>query len=756
MRRARWLILAAITIIVVAVGFTYYARLARMQRDAPPVPTPLKPGIDATAEGWSYRKTDDNRRGPNGEPCPIIEVTAQNFEQIQEPSSFQLEVVALKLFRDCGVKFDEVKSAKATFDMLSGDLYSEGDVVITMGFGAGGENSRLVKIVTSGVHFDTKTGKAYTDRAAQFEFDRGDGKSVGAEYDPISHQLRMKSQAEVNWRGAGPESPPMKVETDNLVYFEQHGVVTLEPWGRMTRAGLVVEGAKTFVTLEESVIRKVEADNARGVQNDAGRKVEYGAEHIIMEFSESGQITRVVGDRNARVSSVADTGQTDVRSDRLELSLKAAGDESVLEKAVASGSAVVESRPAVKAGTTAGETRVLKSEIVELQMREGGREIENVETKAPGTLEFLPNRPGQPKRFLEGDHFWIAYGADNRIQSFRATKASTRTDHAPRNGKPVPPVITSSQELKAEFDPKTNDMSRLEQRGDFRYQEAERKAESVEAFLDQKTALITLVGAARVWDPTGNASADRIILNQKSGDFTGEGNVTSTRLPDKKGSSSAMLSNSEAIQAKADRMTATDSRRQVRYEGHALAWQGGNRIEADCIEIDRANGVMRAIGSVVSQFVDKPKRDKDGKPVSNQATVYTIVKAPQLVYTEKNRLAHYLKGTVLRRPGMDVKAREIRAFLNEAGAESALNHAIADGDVVMVQARSGRTRTGSSEHAEYYAAEEKIVMTGGRPQFVDSLKGTTKGQELIYYSKTDRLLVNGAENKRAESVIIRK
>ncbi len=42
MRRARWLILAAISIIVFAVGSTYYKGVDRMQKDAPPPPVRLE------------------------------------------------------------------------------------------------------------------------------------------------------------------------------------------------------------------------------------------------------------------------------------------------------------------------------------------------------------------------------------------------------------------------------------------------------------------------------------------------------------------------------------------------------------------------------------------------------------------------------------------------------------------------------------------------------------------------------------------
>ncbi len=52
--------------------------------------------------------------------------------------------------------------------------------------------------------------------------------------------------------------------------------------------------------------------------------------------------------------------------------------------------------------------------------------------------------------------------------------------------------------------------------------------------LDQPNNIINLIGGARMWDSTGSADADKIVMNQMTGDFTAEGHVTSTRLPDKK------------------------------------------------------------------------------------------------------------------------------------------------------------------------------------------------------------------------------
>jgi lipopolysaccharide export system protein LptA len=753
MRPIRWLILATISVIVVTVGATYYGRMTRMRENAPGRPEPLKSGIDLSAEGWHVRKTDHGR--------PIVEVKAQSFKQVKEPSSFELEGVELKLFHEDGQSYDLVETAKASYDEGSGVLYSEGQVKITRGVTEGADLGRLVKIVSSGVHFETKTGKAYTDRLATFTFERGDGKSVGADYDPTNRQLHMKSEVELNLRGKTPDAPATKVQSGDLVYLERDAKVVLTPWAKLFRGTLAMESEKAVVTLNEGVIRQVDADKAHGVQDDPGRKVEYSAEQVHMDLNDDGVVENLTGERSARLVSTTDTGRTDITSDRVNMTFVPGEKDSVLQKAIATGHAVVNSQPVVKPGTPPGDTRILKSETLELRMRPDGREIDNVETQAAGTLEFVPNRPGQPHRFLNGDHFWIKYGSDNAIESFRAVNAKTRTENPPKApNQPNPPVFTSSQGLLAHFDPKTHQMDRLEQTTDFKYEEGGRHAQSDKATLDQAQNLMTLIGRARVLDPTGSTTADVITMNQKSGEFKADGKVASTRMPDKKGQSSAMLSNDEPLQAKADHMTATDNHQKIRYTGHAVAWQGGNRLIADMIAIDRDAQVVNASGNVVSQFVDKPKKDKDGKPIpaAQQQSVFTMVRAPEMTYTDEDRLAYYRGGVVLNRPNMSVKAREIKAYLKDSddNSDSSLDHAFATGQVVIVQSAPDRTRTGTGEHAEYYIADDKVILEGGQPKMVDSLKGTTMGKQLTYFSKNDRLLVNGVEQQHSESVIRRK
>jgi lipopolysaccharide export system protein LptA len=425
---------------------------------------------------------------------------------------------------------------------------------------------------------------------------------------------------------------------------------------------------------------------------------------------------------------------------------------------------------------------VLKSDTIHTKMRPGGQEIEAVETDGPGAIEFLPNRPEQPHRWMNGDHIWMTYGPKNTIQSFRSIAATTRTEKPKlKDAKEAPaPALTWSKNMVATFLPNSSQLATLDQSGDFRYEEGARHAKAERALLDQPNNIINLIGGARMWDSTGSADADKIVMNQMTGDFTAEGRVTSTRLPDKKkddSSGGGMLSEDEPLHARARKMISKDNNLDIRYEGDAVLWQGADRLEAETVEIDRDNNLLKAHGHVLSQLLDKTKDEatskdgpkKDGpkvdvpKPDSPPKTatkaslrVFTIVRAPDLDYNDDTRVAHYSGGVALERPNMLVKGQDIHAFLRNDSNDSSLDHAFADTHVEVHETALDRTRDAWSEHAEYYVDEDKVILEGGQPRFVDSTRGTTRGQKLTWYSSDDRLLVNGVAQQPVKSVLHRK
>lgn len=746
MRRTRWLFLAAIVAIIFAVCTAYIKNRDILAKEAPVHPKPLETGIEGRAADWEHTEFKGDKKH--------FTVRARNFRQIKDPSVMELEGVELQLFRDDGQKSDLIRSERAQFDIVAKTLYSDGEVDITMGIPEGGEpTGRLLRIHGSGMRYASETGKATTDRAVTFAFDRGSGSAVGAEYEPAIRELHLDKNVILDWQGKTPEAKPMHVEADQATYYERESRVTLLPTSKFTRDTLHMDAGRSDVQLEKGVIRSAKVLAAHGVHDDPGRKVEYAADQLDLNFDDGMTIRSIEGRDHAQLISTSSTARTTVNADKLNLDFTISGKENTLSSAVATGKSVAEATPLAK--DKAGDTRILRSEVIRLGMRPGGQEIEKVETDGPGTLEFLPNRPDQPKRSMQGDRIWVAYGRENRIQSVRSINASTLTERPPKAPKTAPTLTrTQSKEILATFDPKSGELVQLDQNTNFQYEEGDRRARGDRASLDQAKDLMTLQGSARTWDPTGSVNADKIVLNQKTGDYTAEGHVSSTRQPDRKGTSSAMLSNEELMQAFADRMISSNDNKHIRYEGNARAWQGANRVDADRIEIDRDRRVMEAHGKVVSQFVDKAQQKKSATAA---APAFTVVRAPDLVYTEATRIADYQGGVVLTRPGLTVNSQQLQAFLKPADADSSLDKALADGGVRIVSVsgsgKTARTRTGTSEHGEYYADEQKMILQEGQPLLVDSVKGKAAGQQLTWWANNDRLLVEGGDAKPAESTI---
>jgi lipopolysaccharide export system protein LptA len=747
MRGARWFLLLAIFGIVGWLGFTYRTQRSEIEKQAPARPDMLPVDIAGKAADWHYVQSDQGGR-------KIAEIWAKNFKQEKDSSRVDLEGVRLNLFHQKSNQFDRVESPFATYQPKEDKLYSDGKVLITLAVPTEGEPThRLVSISTSGVSFDIKTGKTSTDRAADFTFQNGTGKCVGAVYDPNTRELQMNSSVELHLDPRGPKGKPMKLESGQLVYKEASSQILLFPWARLTRETSVTEGGDTIVTLKKSAIQLVETNNAKGVDMDPKRHVEYSADHLVVHYSEAGDVDKVTGERNARLVSSTEYARTTTTCDRVDLEFDSKNHESTLKTALAHGHGVVESKPiSAPAGQQLPDTRVLRSEAIEMKMRPGGREIDAVETQAPGHLEFLPNHAGSRRRQMDGERLFITYGQRNLVRNFRSMNVETHSDPAKPSGAPSQ---TSSKNLEADFDPKTGQMVQMRQWDDFRYVEGTRKATARKATLEQDNNRITLETAARVWDPTGSTSADVIHLDQQSGNFTAEGHVSTSRQ-EKQKTKSDLLSGDEPVQATAQRMLSTDHNSFIRYEGKADMWQGASRIRADRIEIDRQAQRLVAVGDVETQLREKEKDKKDGvvKPVG--PPIFTIVKAGGLIYTDTDRLAYYTGGAILTRPNLRVKSLELRSYLSEAGSDNSLERSYADGKVEIQQTSPTRTRTGTSEHAEYYTSEDKIILRGGAPGLVDSLKGNTHGAELTYFASDDRLFVNGAPEQPAQSRIRRK
>ena len=776
MRGTRWLLLAAILAILGGTAFTYYAQRRAVLAHAAPKPREIAKGLSASADDWEYSRTDAGK--------PVVRIRAKGFSQVANTDHMKLEGVRMELFQKDGTHFDLVKSPKADFD--KNQMVSEGEVDITLGVPVGSEPTPdLTSIKTSGITFESKTGKATTTSATKFRFQAGSGTSVGASYDPTTRELHLLQKVVLDLHGKKPGSKTMRVETDELIYKENGSVIWLTPHARLITEHSVIDAGPTLITLKDQEIDSIAAHDAHGIDTYPKRKLEYQAAMLVAHYNDDHRIDKISGDGNPKLISQSEGAETTMTADQVNLDFtdqvlpdKAdKSPDSTLSHAAGNGHAVLNSRqlpdPARRQKTP--ESRILRSNYIEMSMRPGGKELDKVLTQAPGSLEFLPNEPDQHRRVLNGDKMTIVYGKQNAIQSFSTSRVTTETyasqlerERAAKLAKPgqpppPPPAVskTSSAFMTADFDDKSQ-MKHMKQWDNFVYEEGERHARAATALLDNDKNLMDLDAKARIWDAAGSTDADHIQIDQKSGNFNALGNVSTSRMPekDKDESSADLLNGDQPIQGRAAHMTSADHNKVVHYDGDAILWQGSDRIQASTIDIDRNKHSLVADGKVMTQLIDKPKKDEPA-PAS---LAFTVVKAGHMVYADDTRLAHYTGGAQMNRPGLWVKGKEIRAFLSEKkddddgddGSGSRLDKAVTDGDVEIVDSTPKRKRTGTGFQAEYFTTDEHVILHGNQALLIDSISGTATGKELIYTTAEDKLEVTKPVEKQTKAHLKKK
>jgi lipopolysaccharide export system protein LptA len=784
MRRFSLLIALAVILLSVVVGYTYKLRRDKAIAVRISRPPKVAVGLEAIAPtGWSWKKDDAQANKP------IVRVNAKSFQATHDPSTFELHDLRLRLYDKDAASYTYVKSPKALFNEGTGTLKSEAPVTIIRDVPADkdaenkAEADKRVRVETSGVTYETKTGKVTTDQPAFFTFPDGNGKGVGAEYDPNTKILHLKSQVSLNWVGSGPDENKMHVETNDLVYKEAEQKIYLTPSAKLQRQSTAIQAQNAVVTLQDGRLHQIDGDHAVGADDRDLRHTTYSADKMTALFNEDGDLVNIVGDGNAKVASTQPGSQTTLTGNRADLRFVVSNKEvngetknsSDLHLVMADGHAIAESDPLPQPGVPLADTRFLRSEHVEMEMKPGGKDIQEIRTLSQSQLEFKPNRPGLPHRVVDASHLRVLYSENSYVDTFLAWNVATHTDKpAPvKDGKtasqPPAPALTWSDELRAKFQANTNQVATVEQTGNFRYQEGLRKASARKAFLDQVANRMTLTETARVLDDTGSTVADKILINQANGDMNAEGRVVSTHAPDKnQRPGTSMLDTTKTMQAKADRMNTRDNNTQIRYEGHAVIWQSANRTAADVIDIDRDAQTLHAVGNVVSELVDN-RSDNSSQSALNgpqlklvsattaagpAAPIFTTIYAPELLYRDDQRIAYYTGGVKLIRQKMTITSKELTAYLTPKTADtqndSSLDHAFANGNVMVFDVIGpSRTRTGTAEHAEYWTKEDKVLLNNGTPQVVDSYKGVTKGQQLTYFNADDRLIVDGQVKKLA-------
>ena len=255
-----------------------------------------------------------------------------------------------------------------------------------------------------------------------------------------------------------------------------------------------------------------------------------------------------------------------------------------------------------------------------------------------------------------------------------------------------------------------------------------------------------------MWDATGSTAADRIRMDQRTGDFTAEGHVSfHAALPDAaEQAGRRMLSGDEPLQAPAAKMDAHAGTGSSATKARVVLWQGANRIAGGRGARSTAtSAAWRRTGNVRDAVLWRRRRrtaptharSPSRRPRSPRSSPWFARRR----WSTRTRTAWRTTpaACVMTRPGLAVKAAEMRGVSGESrggvrGWRSAYRRR-KGGDRA---AAPGRREAGRASTPSTTRARRRSSCAAATPQFADSLRGRTRGNELTYYANDDRLLVN--------------
>ncbi len=768
-----------------------YLHRTRGSAASQPLPLPRVPPNVTQSAGFRLSKSEGGRT--------VFTVEALRAREQRDTGKSLLEDVEIITFGAQGDRRDRIFSKLCEYDAKTGRVYSEGEVEIELASLPGellaatgksgesparsvaGEPVARIQARTSGLTFNEKTGVASTERLVQFRFLRGTGQAKGAVYD--SHQRTLRLTSAVRILVQKPDTPqptedkPSQIEilAKELVHLQRQSQVLLrQPRIRQTLAG----GGSRELLGEEALLRLDEqnrlqaAEVAGQVQIDesvpgatpaGGRQSRLTAKRLDLLFNERHLLDQVHANEAVRLEVVTPRNRAEFQAARLELFF--AGPQNTLSQVDWKGGVRIVLMP-----TAAGApVRVLTSEEVEMILKPGRQELDVARTLAPGRLELLPPKGpvpvlrGRPTwRVLTADRFWMQFGEQSQLRVLRAEQAVRLESEAPapRNQTaggsprlPTPtPRITTSDLLVAHFSQASQQLEVLEQTGNFLYTDGERQATAERAVYRPAERVVTLTGRPgrnpEVWDRQSRTSARQITLDEDSKQGTAKQQVRSTYVPQQNPGSAGAgpLSGSDPVHVIAERMVSQPNRGVIRYEGgpgrgRVRLWQKGEVIEARTLVLERERRRLTAQEEVVTLFPEAGAK-------SEQQTRSPIrISAQRLVYTDQDRRAHYQGGVLLRRGDSVVKASTLEAHLLPANQEQAghsrLQRAVARGGVEILDFSAGQQRRAAADTAEYFSSEEKVILRGGQPYVYDPQRGYTRGPELTYYIRDDRIFVDG-------------
>jgi LPS export ABC transporter protein LptC/lipopolysaccharide transport protein LptA len=457
-------------------------------------------------------------------------------------------------------------------------------------------------------------------------------------------------------------------------------------------------------------------------------------------FAESHQLARAVALGGASTRSLGPEPIREASAETIEATFAQGPQANAVEAITAQGNAVLKIHappPASESDNPAA--RELTADTVTMQFLPDGKNIKRAEAAGKAVMTITPVRAERraDKKTIRAPRMdALFFEEGNRVKTFSATdgvrveiEATIPDDHPLR--------VTTSKSARADFLKDSQDIDRVSQEGNFKYNEADQNAVAESAVYNGQKEILNLRGKRpMVWDAKSRTQADEIDYDRQRDETHARGDVRTTYYSRETTNDSTPFKNTKSpIFITAERADGQNKDGIAVYTVNARGWQDDNFIKADRIELYQDDKRMVAIGNVESALYQAKQETSPG----TREVVPGFATADRMTYSDTERKIRY-EGGVKSRQGTDrLEASSVDVFLMQETNE--VDHLNADGNVVLTQPG----RRGVGDKLAYTSDDGRAVLTGKSARVDDVEKGATMGSQLTFYSRDDRISVENQQ-----------
>jgi lipopolysaccharide export system protein LptA len=701
------------------------------------------------------------------------------------------------------------------------------------------KDERLIHVKTSELVFLQKLGTAATDQGLEFEYDGMIGHAHGAEYNTDTGLLVLQSAVTMNGVKQGKpvlltaDHAELDRQQEQLFLTRaEYTVVSAEAGKRVTKGGRVTAFLRKDGSVEHAVgLDGVSMTDDSGATMTAARgevhlngasqpqtgmlsgNVRYTADdplqktsaetdegkadfdkagllkHVLMtgavhvhERTRVGDAVQVVSGRE--VSRQELWSERDLVSKTLDLNIATGSDRRMqLRQARAEGSArlTVVNPPAAeaKSGHKGATTSVMSGDVLtaDFVMRDGESHVKSVHGVGHTVLHRVSDTGATATSLgetLEAEFRSVVRsdaGATQRLQkNTSAAKVGGKGALTGQGGDEIATAVQLGHVMMTNLPVAKPGVATGAAAGG-----GEQRATADRAAYDGSSQKLTLTGTVQVSDTDSTVWADRVVMEQETGDAQADGSVRASymqpRDADAKSESAA-----EPVHVLAMRGEFKHDAGLAKFYGGtgaggrpARLWQGESQVEASVLEFEQrerrmlAHGDGREAGMVVhAVFVSAASPDSGGsaKPADKGSKPVPVrVASHEMRYDDVARRADFTGG--VRVDDADGTMRSQQAVVYLKAADSAKTSAdakkgaavqtgfmggsvdrmVATGGVEVVQ--PGKRAIG--EQLVYTASDGMFVMTGSPgvpPKMMDEAQGTITGASLRFHAGDNSVVVS--------------